>query len=78
MGFKVKLDKEKCSGCEECVEVCTAQVFEMRSGKPTPVKGKDCVGCQSCAEICEQQAIQVEETGIEMSDTCAALLRDIL
>lgn len=78
MGFKVNVNKDTCSGCEECLEACTSQVFEMRNGKPTPVNAKDCVGCFSCVEICEQGAIAVEETGIEMSDTCAALLRDIL
>ena len=78
MGFKVELDKKKCSGCEDCLEACTAEVFEMRNGKPIPVNAKDCVGCLSCVEICEQEAITVEETGIEMSDTCLSLLRDIL
>jgi NAD-dependent dihydropyrimidine dehydrogenase PreA subunit len=78
MGFKVKVNQEKCNGCEECLEACTSGVFEIRNGKSTPAKTKDCVGCLSCVEICEPGAITVEETGIEMSDTCAALLRDIL
>lgn len=78
MGFKVKVNQEQCNGCEECLEACTSGVFEMRNGKATPVNAKDCVGCLSCVEICEQEAITVEETGIEMSDTCAALLRGIL
>jgi NAD-dependent dihydropyrimidine dehydrogenase PreA subunit len=78
MGFNVNLDKEKCNGCEECLEACTTGVYEIRQGKAEPVNAKDCVGCLSCVEICEQEAITVEETGIQMSDTCAALLRDIL
>jgi NAD-dependent dihydropyrimidine dehydrogenase PreA subunit len=78
MSFKVELDKEKCSGCEECLEACSADVFKMRNGKSVPVNKKDCVGCLSCVEICEQEAIKVEETGVAMSDTCTALLRDIL
>ena len=78
MGFKVELDKEKCSGCEECLEGCSADVFEMRNAKSVPINEKDCVGCLSCVEICEQEAIKVEEIGLEMSDTCAALLREIL
>ena len=78
MGFKVELKKDKCNGCEECLEACTSGVFEMRSGKSAAVNAKDCVGCLSCVAICEQEAISVEETGVEMSATCAALLRDIL
>jgi len=78
MSFKVELDPGKCNGCEECIEVCTADVFEMRNGKSAAVKAKECVGCLSCIEICEQEAIAVEETGVKLSNTCAALLRDIL
>jgi NAD-dependent dihydropyrimidine dehydrogenase PreA subunit len=78
MSFEVELDPAKCNGCEECIEVCTATVFEMRNGKSVAVNPKDCVGCLSCVEICEQDAIAVEETGIKLSDTAAALLRDIL
>lgn len=78
MGFTVELDKDKCNGCEECLETCTTGVFEMRNGKSVPVNLKECIGCESCVEICEQKAIKVEETGIEMSDTCQSLLRDIL
>ena len=78
MGFSVSLDKEACNGCEECLEACTTGVFEMRNGRSVPAHPDECIGCESCVEICEQNAITVEETGVEMSDTCKALLRDIL
>jgi len=78
MSYEVELDPGKCSGCEECIEVCTADVFEMRKGKSVAVRAKDCVGCLSCVETCEPGAITVAETGVQLSDTCAALLRDIL
>ncbi|CAB1084556.1 hypothetical protein D1AOALGA4SA_12070 [Olavius algarvensis Delta 1 endosymbiont] len=78
MSFVVELDLAKCVGCEECIEICTAEVFEMRNGKSAAVRAKDCVGCLSCVEICDPGAIKVEEKGIKLSDTCAALLRDIL
>jgi NAD-dependent dihydropyrimidine dehydrogenase PreA subunit len=78
MGFRVALDKDACNGCEECLEVCTTGVFEMHNGKSVPVHADECIGCESCVEICEQNAITVEETGVEMSETCKALLKNIL
>ena len=78
MGFRVSLDKNACNGCEECLEACTTGVFEMRKGKSVPVHPDQCMGCESCVAICDQHAIIVEETGIEMSETCKALLCDIL
>ena len=33
MAFKVAVDGEKCKGCEDCIEVCTVNVFEMQEGK---------------------------------------------
>jgi len=78
MSFEVELDPGKCNGCEECLEVCTADVFEMRNGKSVAVRARHCVGCLSCLEVCEPEAIAVQETGVKLSGTCAALLRDIL
>jgi NAD-dependent dihydropyrimidine dehydrogenase PreA subunit len=78
MGFKITLDREKCTGCEECLEVCTAGVFNMRNGRAVAVNANECIGCQSCIEACEQHAISIQETGVQMSDQCQALLRDIL
>ncbi len=78
MGYDVIMDRENCTGCEECLEVCSATVFEIQNGRSVPVNTKDCIGCRSCVEVCEQHAIIIEETGLQMSDQCLALLRGIL
>jgi NAD-dependent dihydropyrimidine dehydrogenase PreA subunit len=78
MPFKVVVEKEKCNGCEECLEACTAQVFEMKEGKSDPVHSKGCLGCQSCVEVCTESAISVDELRVELSETCLSLLREIL
>ncbi len=62
MAFDVTVDKEKCEGCEECVDVCPVEVFEMEDGKSSPVNADECLGCESCVEVCEPGAITVEET----------------
>ncbi|MDP6395986.1 MAG: 4Fe-4S binding protein [Desulfobacterales bacterium] len=62
MAFDVTVDQEKCEGCEECVDVCPVEVFEMIDGKSSPVNADECLGCESCIEVCEPVAITVEET----------------
>lgn len=61
MGYEVVVDAEKCIGCEECIEVCPVDVYEMRDEKSVVVNGEECLGCESCIEVCEQEAITVTE-----------------
>ena len=62
MAWQVVVDKEKCVGDEECVEVCPVDVFEMVDGKADPVNMDEWLGCESCVEVCEEDAITVTET----------------
>lgn len=78
MAFKVVVDQAKDKGCEECVEACTAQVFEMQEEKSVPVNDDKCFGCESCCEVCEESAITVVDLRPDLSETARSLLRDIL
>ena len=62
MAFNPIVDAEKCEGCEECVDVCPVEVFEMQDGKSVVIAEEECLGCESCIEVCEPGAIIVEET----------------
>ena len=62
MAFIPTVDQEKCEGCEEWVDVCPVEVFEMEDDKSVPVNADECLGCESCVEVCEPGAITVEET----------------
>jgi len=62
MAYTVEVDQEKCEGCEECIEVCPVDVFELEDGKADPVNAEECLGCESCVEVCDQEAITVTET----------------
>jgi NAD-dependent dihydropyrimidine dehydrogenase PreA subunit len=61
MAYRPEVDAEKCIGCEECVEVCPVDVYEIQEQKSVPVNGEECIGCESCIEVCEQDAITVTE-----------------
>ena len=78
MAFITTVDVEKCIGCEGCLEVCTAEVFEMLDGRSVPVNGEECIGCESCLDVCKEGAITVEDTRVELSDQCSSLLSKIL
>jgi NAD-dependent dihydropyrimidine dehydrogenase PreA subunit len=59
--WKVTVDKDKCTGDAECVDVCPVDVYELVDGKADPVNEEECLGCESCVEVCEQNAITIEE-----------------
>ena len=61
MAYEVTVDPDKCEGCEECVEVCPVDVYEIQDGKSVPVNAEECLGCESCIEVCDQEAITVTE-----------------
>ncbi len=55
-GIKIEVT-EKCTGCNECKDVCFVDSIEIKNGKA--VIGDECRGCGRCADICPQNAIKV-------------------
>jgi NAD-dependent dihydropyrimidine dehydrogenase PreA subunit len=59
--YIVTVDYEKCDGCEECVNLCPSEVFQMNDGKSDPHQASECVNCLTCVESCPNDAITVSE-----------------
>lgn len=54
-----KVDKDKCTGCETCVDECPAVAITMEDGKAKVDKDL-CVDCESCVDVCPSEAITIE------------------
>ncbi len=56
--FLRETDKERCTGCGACVEICPVQVIKMEGD--FPVIDKDwCIGCGVCAIPCPASAVKL-------------------
>ena len=54
-----KVDKEKCTGCESCVDECPSDAISMAEGK-AQVDADACVDCGVCVDACPAEAISME------------------
>ncbi len=74
MAFKVNVERDKCNGCEECLEACTVGMFRMTDGKAAPLAERECMGCETCKSVCDEEAITITDTRVALSATCMSLL----
>ena len=54
-----KVDKEKCNGCESCVEDCPSEAIKMVDNK-AEIDVDACVDCGVCVDACPDEAISME------------------
>ena len=54
------VDKEKCTGCETCVDECPAAAITIGDEKAN-VDPDLCVDCGSCVDVCPSEAITLEQ-----------------
>ncbi|KAG9392201.1 4Fe-4S dicluster domain [Carpediemonas membranifera] len=59
-GFsKVKIDPERCIGCNKCVKVCPTGAMSLDSNKIAIRDRKLCQGCYACYHVCPKAAIKM-------------------
>ena len=59
----LKYDREKCTGCGICADVCPHRIFIMENGKAFLTDRNLCMECGACAKNCPFSAISVR-TGV--------------
>ena len=58
-GYLARVDKNKCTNCDKCIEVCRFDAISYVEGK-IDIDELNCEGCGYCAEICPEKAITLE------------------
>lgn len=56
----LELDREACSGCGMCADVCPHQVFLLREDKAEILDRDRCMECGACRTNCPTGAIRVD------------------
>lgn len=51
----VKLDKEKCKGCINCIKHCPTEAIRVRDGRAHIIKER-CIDCGECIRVCPYTA----------------------
>lgn len=54
-----KVDAEKCTGCEACVDSCPSEAIKMVEEKAI-IEVDNCVDCGVCVDECPVEAISME------------------
>jgi Fe-S-cluster-containing hydrogenase component 2 len=54
-----KVNKEECTGCEECVEACPAEAISMVD-EAAAINPDLCTECSACVDACPAEAITEE------------------
>jgi ferredoxin len=54
-----RIDAEKCTGCESCIEECPSEVISMVNEK-AQVDADNCIDCGACVDCCATEAITME------------------
>lgn len=62
--FRLAIDPESCSGCEECVDRCWNNALSMEN-EQVAVDRDRCFGCGSCVNICPTEALRLERKSPE-------------
>jgi len=56
--IRVRIDEERCIGCDKCRKVCPMDV-DMRDNSRKRVNGTECILCMECVDNCPKKALKI-------------------
>ncbi|MDI9527957.1 MAG: 4Fe-4S binding protein [Pseudomonadota bacterium] len=54
-----KIDKELCTGCSACIDICPMDAISLLDGI-AQINEEECAGCGVCVDECPTGAIRIE------------------
>ncbi|HJJ32067.1 MAG TPA: 4Fe-4S binding protein [Methanocorpusculum sp.] len=54
-----KVDQNKCTGCQTCVDICPAAAIAIENDK-AKVDEAACVDCETCIDECPESALSMQ------------------
>lgn len=63
----VSIDKDLCTGCQECIKVCPVNAIEGEKNKPQEINTDKCVICGQCVQVCKSYA-SIIDNGFDFVD----------
>lgn len=61
----VRLDRDKCRGCTNCIKRCPTGAIRVRGGKAHIIKER-CIDCGECINVCPHHAKYAEQESLEI------------
>lgn len=76
--FRIKIDKNKCIKCNDCVQECRMYAITPRAVEFSEAPNSNCIRCGRCIEICPEEAVDYNLLGTSIKTRAWLITLSIL